>query len=377
MNDNLQSPVSGETIKLLVVDDDESPREVIYDFLMMEGYDCLMATNAEEAIGILGQNEVSLVITDINMPGMSGVELLKCIKSDYSADALVMTGYIGKYSYEDIIEAGADDFITKPVSGQEIVLRVKRILRERSLVQASRQAHDDLKNAYLDTINRLSMAAEYKDEDTGDHIVRIGLFCSFLGEKLGMSAKEALNIRYASPMHDVGKIGIPDKILLKPGKLTDEEFEIMKTHTTIGAKILDRSKSEILRVAHRIALYHHEKWDGRGYPMGLGGSDIPLEARIVSVFDTFDALTNRRPYKEPYPLDLALKIIREQRGKQFDPAVLDAFFDHFKDILAIRGSVNLDEQAGAGGVVILSERDRADGLTFSQDRKMGQTSQNH
>jgi putative two-component system response regulator len=348
-----------------VVDDDESPREVIHDFLVMEGYDCRMATSAEEAIGILDQIDVSLVITDINMPGMSGVELLKCIKSNYTADTLVMTGYIGKYSYEDIIEAGADDFITKPVSGQEIVLRVKRILRERHLVQESRQAHEDLKGAYLDTINRLSMAAEYKDEDTGDHIVRIGLFCSFLAEKMGMSAKEALNIRYASPMHDVGKIGIPDKILLKPGKLTDEEFEIMKTHTTIGAKILDRSKSDILRMAHRIALYHHEKWDGRGYPMGLGGSDIPLEARIVSVFDTFDALTNRRPYKEPYPLDLALNIIREQRGKQFDPAVHDAFFDHLTDILAIRGSVSLDEQAGGGGVVVLSERDRADGLTFS------------
>jgi putative two-component system response regulator len=365
MNDNLQSPGSAETIKLLVVDDDESPREVIHDFLVMEGYDCRMATSAEEAIGILDQIDVSLVITDINMPGMSGVELLKCIKSNYTADTLVMTGYIGKYSYEDIIEAGADDFITKPVSGQEIVLRVKRILRERHLVQESRQAHEDLKGAYLDTINRLSMAAEYKDEDTGDHIVRIGLFCSFLAEKMGMSAKAALTIRYASPMHDVGKIGIPDKILLKPGKLTDEEFEIMKTHTTIGAKILDRSKSDILRMAHRIALYHHEKWDGRGYPMGLGGSDIPLEARIVSVFDTFDALTNRRPYKEPYPLDLALNIIREQRGKQFDPAVHDAFFDHLTDILAIRGSVSLDEQAGGGGVVVLSERDRADGLTFS------------
>jgi len=354
---------SDEGVKILVVDDDESPREVIYDFLVMAGFECLTATNAQEALNILDRQEVSLVITDINMPGMSGVELLKIIKSCHNASALVMTGYIGRYSYEEIIEVGADDFISKPVSGQEIILRVKRILRERCLVAESKRAHNDLKAAYLDTINRLSMAAEYKDEDTGDHILRLGLFCSFLAGKMGLPAKDVSIIRYASPMHDIGKIGIPDRILLKPGKLTNEEFDIMKTHTTIGAKILDNSKAEVLIMGQKIALYHHEKWDATGYPTGIGGTDIPLGVRIVSLFDTFDALTNKRPYKEPYPLDLTLKILREQRAKQFDPDVLDAFFDHLDDILEIRGKVSAGETL-VNGLISLSERDRDDGLVW-------------
>lgn len=363
MEDKVSTMDFSPDIKILVVDDDESPREVICEFLDIAGFNCVAATNGHEAMEVLKTQDIDLVVTDINMPGMSGVELVKWVKSSYDTSALVMTGYIGKYSYEEIIEMGADDFITKPVSGQEIILRIKRILRERSLVKESKKAHEDLKYAYLDTINRLSMAAEYKDEDTGDHIVRLGLFCSFLAEKMGMSKHDVDTIRYASPMHDIGKIGIPDKILLKPGKLTDAEFEVMKTHTTIGAKILDNSKSEILKMAYHIALLHHEKWDGTGYPKKIGRTDIPLGVRIVSIFDTFDALTNKRPYKEPYPIDLALKIIRDQRGKQFDPDVVDAFFDHLGMILDIRNMVNPGDTLETHEV-ILSERDRTDGLTW-------------
>lgn len=365
MEDNVCKMESPSDVRILVVDDDESPREVIVEFLDIAGFECLAATNGQEAMDVMAAHDVDLVVTDINMPGMSGVDLVKLIKSSFNSSVLVMTGYIGKYSYEEIIEVGADDFITKPVSGQEIILRVKRILRERCLVKESKKAHDNLKYAYLDTINRLSMAAEYKDEDTGDHIVRLGLFCSFLAEKMGMTLHNVETIRYASPMHDIGKIGIPDKILLKPGKLTDEEFDIMKTHTSIGAKILDNSKSDILRMAHQIALLHHEKWDGTGYPTKIGGTDIPLGVRIVSIFDTFDALTNKRPYKEPYPIDLALKIIRDQRGKQFAPDVVDAFFDHLATILDIRGMVSSGETLEAH-TVVLSERDKEDGLIWAQ-----------
>jgi putative two-component system response regulator len=363
MDDNVCRLDTPSDIQILVVDDDESPREVIMDFLELAGFTGHMAASGHEAIDILKLHDIDLVVTDINMPDLSGVDLVKVVKSQFTSSVLVMTGYIGKYSYEEIIEIGADDFITKPVSGQEIILRVKRILRERCLINASKKAHDDLKYAYLDTINRLSIAAEYKDEDTGDHIVRLGLFCSFLAGKMGMSRQDVDSIRYASPMHDIGKIGIPDKILLKPDKLTAEEFDIMKTHTTIGAKILDNSKSEILKMAHQIALLHHEKWDGTGYPSKIGGTDIPLGVRIVSIFDTFDALTNKRPYKEPYPIDLALKILSDQRGKQFDPRVVEAFFDHLDTILDIRGKVTHGDTLDVHNVN-LSERDKEEGLVW-------------
>lgn len=343
MNDNVCSSDLLEKDRLLIVDDDEGVRSVISEILAMSGFDCLTVESGEAALEVMEKEAVNLVITDINMPGMSGVDLVKIVKRTYQADVLVMTGYIGSYSYEQIIEAGASDFITKPVSGQEIILRVKRILRERCLVEDSAKAHLELQDAYLDTIQRLALAAEYKDEDTGDHIIRLSKYCAFLAAELGMNSREVFNIRYATPMHDIGKIGIPDKILLKAGKLTREEFDIMKTHTTIGAKILANSKSEILKMAQQIAISHHEKYDGTGYPQGLKGKDIPLPGRIVALTDTFDALSNKRPYKDPYPLDVTLDIIKKERGKQFDPDILDLFLKRLDSILVIREEVGYSE----------------------------------
>lgn len=209
-------------------------------------------------------------------------------------------------------------------------------------VSELRAANRDLRNAYYDTISRLVRAAEYKDEDTGDHIVRMSRYSALIAEKLGLSSTEVHNIHYAAPMHDVGKIGIPDSILLKPGKLTREEFEVIKTHTQIGARILSKSKARILRLAQQIAISHHEKWDGTGYPQGLSGKRIPLAGRIVAISDTFDALTSKRPYKDPYPVEVALGIIKQGREKQFDPAVTDVFFSHIGDILAIKKEVGSD-----------------------------------
>jgi len=187
-------------------------------------------------------------------------------------------------------------------------------------------ANQDLQEAYLDTIHRLVLAAEYKDEDTGDHIMRMSSYSALIAKKLGFSAKEVQDILYAAPMHDVGKIGIPDKILIKPGKLTEEEFEVIKTHSTIGAKILANSKAEILKIAEQIALSHHEKWNGRGYPEGFSGDNIPLVGRIVGLADAFDALTSKRPYKDPFPVEVALDIIKKDRGQHFDPDVVDVFW---------------------------------------------------
>ncbi|MBC8178210.1 MAG: HD domain-containing protein [Deltaproteobacteria bacterium] len=231
-------------------------------------------------------------------------------------------------------------------------------------VKNLRVANRDLQSAYLDTIHRLVLAAEYKDEDTGDHIVRMSRYSSVVAEDLGLPENEVENILYAAPMHDVGKIGIPDNILLKPGKLTDVEFDTMKTHTSIGAKILANSKAEILRLAQQIAISHHEKWNGKGYPQGLSGDKIPMVGRIVGIADVFDALTTRRPYKDPYPVEVALDIIRKERGEHFDPAVVDVFLENIDDILRIREEVGSLEDISLADFM-WSDRDKSMGLTPS------------
>lgn len=204
-------------------------------------------------------------------------------------------------------------------------------------------ANKDINNAYIDTINRLSIAAEFRDDDTGFHISRISRYCILIAEKLGMSKSEIENIQHASPMHDVGKIGIPDSILLKKGKLTKEEFETMKTHTTIGARILGGSRSEILWLAQRIAATHHEKWDGSGYPKGLSKEDIPPVGMIVGLADTFDALTSLRPYKKPYPIDVVLEIIKKERGYHFSPEVADVFLENIDRFIEIKVFIDNEE----------------------------------
>ena len=202
-----------------------------------------------------------------------------------------------------------------------------------------KEANAELNEAYLDTIRRLVMVAEFKDEDTGYHITRISRYCALIAEKIGLPAAEVKNILSASPMHDVGKISIPESILMKPGKLTAREFEIVKSHTTTGARILSDSKARVIQVAQQIALSHHEKWNGKGYPYGLAGEEIPLTGRIVGIVDVFDALITKRPYKDPYPLEIALDIIIKERGVHFDPEVTDVFLDHVDAIMRIKEEV--------------------------------------
>jgi len=216
----------------------------------------------------------------------------------------------------------------------------------------------ELQEAYLDTINRLVLAAEYKDEDTGDHIVRMSRYSALIAEKMGLSRKDAQDILYAAPMHDVGKIGIPDNILMKPGKLTDEEFDTMKTHPTMGATILAESKAEILRIAQVIAISHHEKWNGRGYPRGLAGDKIPIAGRIVGLADVFDALTSKRPYKIPYPVEVAVDIIQKERGEHFDPDVADVFLENVDEFVKIKAEVGSAEDVSFADF-LRSERDQA------------------
>ena len=335
------------TIHILVVDDEQPIREVFLMAIEHSGYQCQTAGSGQEALNILDQRRIDVVITDIQMPGLSGIDLVKRIREKFDSDVIVMTGFVEDFTYEKIIELGARDFIHKPVRLNELMVRLKRVLNERKLLAERNQAFEELKEAYLDTVNRLVLAAEYKDEDTGDHILRMSRYCALLAKKLGLSADDVQMMLYSSPMHDIGKIGIPDSILLKNGKLTDEEFETIKTHTLIGGKILADSKSKILESAQIIALTHHEKWNGTGYPAGICREDIPLFGRIVALVDTFDALTSRRPYKDPYPLEVACDIIRKAREKHFDPDVTDVFLRHVDDLWKIRSQVGETEEISA------------------------------
>ena len=379
MNPNPEIP---DKPPILIVDDEVPITEMIFQALQRVGYECHIAHSGEEALEIMGREEFDAVITDIRMPGMDGVDLLKKIKAQYDADVMVMTGFTEDYNYESIITAGASDFIQKPLSFRELILRLKRVLRMRYLIIERdainqklqdnleklekysvelKDAHEELEYAYLDTINRLVAAAEYKDEDTGDHIIRMSRYSSLIAEKLGVPPETVKLIRYASPMHDIGKIGIPDRILLKPERLDADEFETIKSHTTIGASILSKSKAEVLKMACEIARSHHEKWNGHGYPHGLAKTEIPISGRIVCIADTFDALTSQRPYKNPYPIEVAVDIIKSEREKQFDPDIVDAFIANLDEIRRIR-----DEVSGAGDVSLAdflwSDRDRVDGI---------------
>lgn len=369
-------------VQTLVVDDESAITEIIYQSLTRNGYLCKTAQNADDALKLLAQEPFDVVITDIRMPGMNGVELLKKIKQEYNSDVMVMTGFTEEYDYESVVATGASDFIQKPISLKELGIRLKRVLRMRylliereqinqqlrknveQLVSYSSQvenAHEELQYAYLDTINRLVAATEYKDEDTGDHIIRISRYCSLIAKKLGLPPETVELIKYASPMHDIGKIGIPDHILLKPDRLTKDEFEIVKTHTTIGASILENSKADVLKLSREIALTHHEKFDGTGYPQGLSGKNIPISSRIVAITDTFDALTSKRPYKDPYPFQLALNIIESEKGKHFDPEIVDIFIANIEEIKQIKEEVGSMENVSLADF-IWSDRDIAIGM---------------
>jgi putative two-component system response regulator len=270
---------------------------------------------------------------------------------------LVLTADATEETKRRALSVGARDFLTKPLDQIELLLRVRNLLQVQQLQGRLREQNEsledevfertrDLEQARLEMLDRLALAAEYRDDDTQEHAWRIARSCALLASRLGLPDRGVELIRRAAPLHDIGKIGIPDAILLKPGKLTDLEFERIKTHTTIGAEILSGSRSPLLRLAERIALTHHERWDGLGYPRGLSGDEIPLAGRIVAVADAFDALTHERPYKEAWPLEKAVREILAQAGRQFDPGVVDAFsrLDHH----TLLSSVNDWELPGEG-----------------------------
>ncbi len=348
----------GKKSVILVVDDHVENIELLEAFLAPFNYEIITASNGEDALKIVFNNRgIDLVLLDVMMTGINGFEVTSRIRESEIGRILPIVLVTSLHEKQDRvkgIEAGCDDFITKPVDKIELLARVRSLLKVKAYndllfnyrkdleIEVKERTHDlgealkKVKLSSLDTIYRLSVASEYKDEDTGFHIKRMSLYSAAIARRLGLGKNIVDTILYASPMHDVGKIGIPDRILMKPGKLDEDEWVVMKKHTTFGANILKGSDAEFIVLGESIALNHHEKWDGTGYPNGIAGEVIPIAARITAVADVFDALTTRRPYKEPFSIDKSIGIIIEERGTHFDPAVVHAFIAIKDEIVDIK-----------------------------------------
>ncbi|MFN3406310.1 MAG: HD domain-containing phosphohydrolase [Caldimicrobium sp.] len=360
-------------IKILVVDDDITIREGLKEVLLAEGYKVELAENGKEALQKISEFMPDIILTDYMMPEMDGIELCKIVKNNpdtLDIGVILITGVGELETRIQGLTAGADDFLNKPFMLPELQARIRSLSKVKlyhdflknyqkqleeeverktaELIQANLKlqlALHEIKDLSLEIIYRLAKAAEYRDEHTGNHIQRMAHYAVTIGSHLGLS-NEALDVlRYAAPLHDIGKLGIPDAILLKPGSLTPKEWEIMKTHTVIGANILKGSKIKYLKAAEKIALYHHERWDGTGYPLGLKGTKIPLFARIVALADVFDALTTDRPYRKALSLEEAFSIIKKGQGSHFDPELVEIFFKSKDEILAIKELFKDEEEA--------------------------------
>lgn len=340
-----------ETTVILVVDDEASVARVVSRWLSAEGYECEQASGGREALEALRRREFALVVTDIMMPGMSGMELLEQAQEEFPRTAVVMlTAVDDRETATRAVELGAYGYIIKPFEQNEVVINVANALRRRSLEvlrdryeeqleETVQERTAEVRRAQEEITLRLTAASEFRDTETGAHVRRMGLYAEAVGKAMGHAEEQARLLRLAAPMHDVGKIGIPDSILLKPSKLTDDEFETMKTHTTIGAKLLEESGIPLLDASREIALGHHEKWDGSGYPDGLAGTDIPQNARIVAILDVYDALVHDRVYRPAMPEEKALAIIADGSGSHFEPRLVRTFVDTLPEMRRIRAEV--------------------------------------
>ena len=338
--------------RILIVDDDASVHRALTRLLSRAGFNNVKATDEPERVVDLFETfEPDLLILDLNMPEMDGFAVLTQLREKsldllIQVPVLVLTGEGGRDNKRHALELGARDFLTKPCDPVELKIRVQGYLEIRhlhrkleshnqELEQRVRERTREVEESKHEVIQRLMAAAEYRDDDTGEHILRMSQYSELIALEYGLDERTADLILWASPMHDIGKIGIPDSVLLKPGKLTPEEWTLMKTHCEIGADLLSGSNSETLQLAEVIALTHHEKWDGSGYPKGLRGEDIPIEGRIVAIADVFDALTSERPYKKAWTAEEAIAEIKRTGGSHFDPAVVEAFLRALPGLEAI------------------------------------------
>jgi putative two-component system response regulator len=327
--------------KICIVDDVMDNIKILRKMLSENGHKTCVAQTEKKALEVIKLNAKSqeglhLILLDVMMEEAdSGYKLCRALKADPETSQIPIIFLSARAEVEDIVHGlniGGNDYIRKPFNRDEVLARVERNLSDYHYKLMLFKLMGILKTANIDTIQRLNCAAQYKDNETGNHVKRMSLSSQLIAKKCGLSAGECEVIFYAAGLHDIGKIGIPDRILLKPGKLTDEEWKIMKTHTTIGGVILENGNSDVINMGHVIAMTHQEKYDGSGYPKGLMGKEIPLVGRIVSVADVFDALTSDRPYKKCWSVSKALDYIISQKGKHFDPKIVDEFLKILPEI---------------------------------------------
>ena len=339
--------------RILIVDDDERILRLVRRLLERSGYDCTTATSGAAALDLLSREAFELMLCDLQMPGETGLDVIANVRTTYPDTAAIMvTGVDDEKLADHALELGAYGYIVKPFSSTDLAIQVLNALRRRQLEIAQRnerlrleqmveertaelrRAIENLKRSEEETARRLAAAVEARDHDTAEHIERVGDYSALIAARLGLASDHVELIRRASKLHDIGKIGVADKILLKPGPLTPLERARMQLHAQIGHDILAGSELDLLDLAATIAWTHHERFDGQGYPRRLQGRDIPLEGRIVAVVDVFDALTSDRPYRVALSQDEALALMNEGRGTQFDPIVLDALLEAHREAVA-------------------------------------------
>jgi putative two-component system response regulator len=348
---------------ILIVDDQEANVQLLEQILKRAGYHNLVSTrDSRQVIPLFETRNPDLILLDLHMPHLDGYEVLTRLKplvpEGVYLPILVLTADIFPDAKKRALSLGAKDFVSKPFDFTEVLLRIHNLLETRLLHLELQQDNaelehkvqlrtQDLEAAQIEMLERLVLAAESRDDDTGEHTRRVGELASALALRAGWPEAELDLIRRAATLHDIGKIGIPDHILLKPGKLTPEEFEFMKTHAAIGSRMLAGSRFRLLQLAEEIAHYHHEKWDGSGY-FGMMGERIPVAARIVALADVFDVLTHARPYKKAWPLSEAIALIEGERGRHFDPSLVDIFLEmiRFNELAALGGAVESAEHFG-------------------------------
>ncbi|MHC1713369.1 MAG: HD-GYP domain-containing protein [Solidesulfovibrio sp.] len=360
--------MSATSQKILTVDDEEMIRETIVSYLENRGFEVFQAQNGREGLEVFTAVKPDLLLVDLRMPEMDGLEVLARVKElAPETPSIVVSGTGILKDAVEAIKCGAWDYVIKPIQDMDILgLAVDKALERARLIRENKAYQENLEALVLERtvevertrrqiMQRLSRTAEFKDNETGRHVVRVGEISALLGKAMGFDQAQCEMLRECAPLHDIGKIGIPDAILLKPDRLTPSEWDIMKRHCVYGCEILGPLTSleeayalcsdpfakkiednKLLHLARTLALLHHERWDGRGYPFGLSGEDIPLEARIVTVVDVFDALSSTRSYKEAFSEEQCLEILRQGAGSQFDPRVIEAFFEHKDEIRAIR-----------------------------------------
>jgi putative two-component system response regulator len=326
--------------RILIVDDEKAYVQLLQRFLESAGYrDVRTTTDPHTVAGIVEVFDPDLILLDLRMPEMDGIGVMQQLEPFTRAfylPILVLTGDITEEAKRRSLSSGAKDFLNKPFDLTEVRLRIENLLETRflhlelhhqneQLEQRVRERTSELEEIRLEILERLSLAADYRDDATGRHTKRVSEMVALIAQELELPGDEIEHLRHAAALHDIGKIGIPDLVLLKPGELTPEEVALMKTHTTIGARVLSGSRSRLMQMAEIIALNHHERWDGAGYPRMLRGEEIPLSARIVSLADVVDALGSDRPYRAAWPPERIAAEVRRQSGRQFDPQVVDAY----------------------------------------------------